>query len=32
MGEVKFTESGAARPYDFGDGNPLTQVEYERGC
>ncbi|OLZ68709.1 GNAT family N-acetyltransferase [Streptomyces amritsarensis] len=27
-----FTESGAARPYDFGDGNPLTQVEYERGC
>ncbi|MFE2240773.1 GNAT family N-acetyltransferase [Streptomyces virginiae] len=27
-----FTESGATRPYDFGDGNPLAQVEYERGC
>ncbi|WP_412074916.1 N-acetyltransferase family protein [Streptomyces xanthophaeus] len=25
-----FTESGATRPYDFGDGNPLTQVQYER--
>lgn len=27
-----FTESGAARPFDFGDGKPLTQVEYERAC
>ncbi|MEU6299746.1 GNAT family N-acetyltransferase [Streptomyces erythrochromogenes] len=27
-----FAETGADRPYDFGDGNPLTQVEYERGC
>ncbi|MFE5680168.1 GNAT family N-acetyltransferase [Streptomyces erythrochromogenes] len=27
-----FTESGATRTYDFGDGNPLTQVEFERGC
>ncbi|MFI1645820.1 GNAT family N-acetyltransferase [Streptomyces avidinii] len=27
-----FTETGSARPYDFGDGKPLTQVEYERGC
>ncbi|MEW1803416.1 MULTISPECIES: GNAT family N-acetyltransferase [Streptomyces] len=27
-----FAESGAARTYDFGDGNPLAQVEYERGC
>ncbi|MGW7025640.1 N-acetyltransferase family protein [Streptomyces xanthophaeus] len=25
-----FTEAGATRPHDFGDGNPLTQVEYER--
>ncbi|KJK51083.1 acetyltransferase [Streptomyces sp. NRRL F-4428] len=25
-----FTESGATRTYDFGDGRPLTQVEYER--
>ncbi|MFJ9596072.1 GNAT family N-acetyltransferase [Streptomyces virginiae] len=27
-----FTESGATRTHDFGDGNPLAQVEYERGC
>ncbi|MFE9634647.1 GNAT family N-acetyltransferase [Streptomyces sp. NPDC006463] len=27
-----FTESGAARVFDFGDGNPLAQVEYERTC
>ncbi|MER5727365.1 GNAT family N-acetyltransferase [Streptomyces sp. NPDC002138] len=27
-----FTESGASRPFDFGDGNPLQQVEYERAC
>ncbi|GGX23179.1 GNAT family N-acetyltransferase [Streptomyces chryseus] len=27
-----FTESGAARSFDFGDGNPLVQVEYERAC
>ncbi|MCJ1676481.1 GNAT family N-acetyltransferase [Streptomyces sp. APSN-46.1] len=27
-----FTESGAARPFDFGDGHPLDQVEYERAC
>ncbi|MFG2338669.1 GNAT family N-acetyltransferase [Streptomyces yangpuensis] len=27
-----FTESGATRTHDFGDGNPLVQVEYERGC
>ncbi|MER7846632.1 GNAT family N-acetyltransferase [Kitasatospora sp. NPDC096077] len=27
-----FTESGATRPHDFGDGNPLDQVEYERSC
>ncbi|WP_030774201.1 GNAT family N-acetyltransferase [Streptomyces sp. NRRL F-2664] len=25
-----FTESGAVRAHDFGDGRPLTQVEYER--
>ncbi|MFJ1562628.1 GNAT family N-acetyltransferase [Streptomyces erythrochromogenes] len=31
-GKAGFTESGATRTYDFGDGNPLTQVEYERGC
>ena len=24
-----FTESGAARGHDFGDGNPIEQVEYE---
>jgi RimJ/RimL family protein N-acetyltransferase len=27
-----FTETGAARALDFGDGNPLDQVEYERAC
>ncbi|GAA2332803.1 GNAT family N-acetyltransferase [Streptomyces cuspidosporus] len=27
-----FTECGTARTYDFGDGNPLDQVEYERAC
>ncbi|MFG2196081.1 GNAT family N-acetyltransferase [Streptomyces sp. NPDC048639] len=27
-----FTESGRARTLDFGDGNPLAQVEYERTC
>ncbi|MFI9626233.1 GNAT family N-acetyltransferase [Streptomyces sp. NPDC052042] len=27
-----FTESGATRTFDFGDGNPLEQVEYERPC
>ncbi|MGW6565918.1 N-acetyltransferase family protein [Streptomyces sp. NPDC054975] len=27
-----FTESGTARTFDFGDGNPLDQVEYERVC
>lgn len=27
-----FTESGAVRPFDYGDGNPVTQVEYERSC
>ncbi|MFD8981455.1 GNAT family N-acetyltransferase [Streptomyces sp. NPDC059564] len=27
-----FQETGASRPYDFGDGNPLEQVEYERTC
>ncbi|MEV6399103.1 GNAT family N-acetyltransferase [Streptomyces sp. NPDC051907] len=26
-----FTETGATRTHDFGDGNPLGQVEYERG-
>ncbi|MFI6639808.1 GNAT family N-acetyltransferase [Streptomyces sp. NPDC050504] len=25
-----FTESGAARDHDFGDGNPVAQVEYAR--
>ena len=25
-----FSESGAVRAHDFGDGNPLEQVEYER--
>ncbi|MER5933263.1 GNAT family N-acetyltransferase [Streptomyces sp. NPDC002054] len=25
-----FTERGTARTFDFGDGNPLDQVEYER--
>ncbi|MEV7967382.1 GNAT family N-acetyltransferase, partial [Sphaerisporangium sp. NPDC088356] len=24
-----FTESGAVRGFDFGDGNPIAQVEYE---
>lgn len=27
-----FTESGAARGFDYGDGNPVAQVEYERAC
>lgn len=27
--ESGFTESGATRGHDFGDGNPLDQVEYE---
>lgn len=27
-----FTESGAARGFDYGDGNPIGQVEYERAC
>jgi GNAT superfamily N-acetyltransferase len=27
-----FTESGATRPRDYGDGNPLAEVEYERAC
>ncbi len=27
-----FAESGAVRAFDFGDGNPLEQVEYERPC
>ncbi|MFJ3978335.1 hypothetical protein [Streptomyces sp. NPDC090021] len=27
-----FAESGATRAHDFGDGKPLTQVEYERDC
>ncbi|AHH98030.1 GNAT family N-acetyltransferase [Kutzneria albida] len=27
-----FTETGAVRTHDFGDGNPLDQVEYERAC
>jgi hypothetical protein len=27
-----FTESGAVGTHDFGDGNPLEQVEYERAC
>ncbi|MFG2894917.1 GNAT family N-acetyltransferase [Streptomyces sp. NPDC048248] len=27
-----FTECGAARSFDFGDGNTLVQVEYERAC
>lgn len=27
-----FTESGAVRSHDYGDGNPLDQVEYERAC
>ncbi|MFD9302510.1 GNAT family N-acetyltransferase [Streptomyces sp. NPDC060048] len=27
-----FAERGTARTFDFGDGNPLDQVEYERAC
>ncbi|MFF9071920.1 GNAT family N-acetyltransferase [Streptomyces sp. NPDC014735] len=27
-----FAESGATRLFDFGDGNPLEQVEYEGSC
>ncbi|MGX1756572.1 N-acetyltransferase family protein [Streptomyces lydicus] len=27
-----FTECGTTRTFDFGDGNPLDQVEYERAC
>ncbi|MEW2581367.1 hypothetical protein [Streptomyces syringium] len=27
-----FTECGTARTFDFGDGNPLDQVAYERAC
>ncbi|MEU8999631.1 GNAT family N-acetyltransferase [Streptomyces caniferus] len=27
-----FTETGTERAFDFGDGNPLDQVEYERAC
>ncbi len=27
-----FTETGATTTRDFGDGNPLAQVEYERAC
>lgn len=27
-----FTESGAVRGYDYGDGTPIDQVEYERSC
>ncbi|ADB30944.1 GCN5-related N-acetyltransferase [Kribbella flavida DSM 17836] len=27
-----FTETGATRTRDFGDGRPLPQVEYERAC
>ncbi|MGI5350858.1 N-acetyltransferase family protein [Streptomyces sp. CA-250714] len=27
-----FTECGTTRALDFGDGNPLDQVEYERTC
>ena len=27
-----FTETGATQTRDFGDGNPLPQVEYERSC
>jgi hypothetical protein len=27
-----FVETGAVRTRDFGDGNPLAQVEYERRC
>jgi hypothetical protein len=27
-----FAESGATRAFDYGDGNPVDQVEYERAC
>ncbi|WP_412520581.1 GNAT family N-acetyltransferase [Actinomadura madurae] len=27
-----FTESGATRGFDYGDGIPIQQVEYERSC
>ncbi|MFD3456355.1 GNAT family N-acetyltransferase [Streptomyces sp. NPDC058691] len=27
-----FTESGSTRAYDYGDGDPIDQVEYERAC
>ncbi|MFE1415623.1 GNAT family N-acetyltransferase [Streptomyces sp. NPDC058746] len=27
-----FFESGGERTFDFGDGNPLVQIEYERSC
>ncbi|MFI0741963.1 GNAT family N-acetyltransferase [Streptomyces sp. NPDC021100] len=27
-----FTESGATRVVDYGDGTPIAQVEYERAC
>ncbi|MEV4870515.1 GNAT family N-acetyltransferase [Streptomyces syringium] len=27
-----FTECGTARTFDFGDGNPLDQVGYQRVC
>lgn len=27
-----FTETGASRRHDFGDGSPLVQIEYERRC
>lgn len=27
-----FTETGAVSTHDYGDGNPLDQVEYERAC
>lgn len=31
-GKHGFTECGTVRTYDFGDGTPLDQVEYERAC
>ena len=27
-----FTESGATRTFDYGDGTPVAQLEYERAC